>query len=141
MSVSLYAIRKAGSEFVRVRLGASIEEEFANPAFCNWANERARAILALLGFDSIEWGEISILEAQVAIRRARSALARREGVTWGEEIQCGSPRTREDGSIELRPVRVVRGACSREYLEREIDRVVSFVSLVASKGATHIQWN
>lgn len=141
MTVSLYAVTKTGSDFVRVRLGASIEEEFAHPAYCNWANERARSLFALLGYASIEWGEISILEAQVAIIRARSALARGEGVTWEEEIRHGAPRARRDGTVDLRPVRAVRGGCDRSYLAREIERVAAFVAAVAAKGATHVQWN
>ena len=140
MSVSLYAVNKQANPERGVRLAATIEAEFAHPCFCNWANPRARSILALLGFTEIEWGEISILQAQAAIVRARAALARGEGVTWGESIQYGAPRAHANGVVDLHPVRVVSGGCDRSYLRHEIERVACFVAHVAQKGATHVRW-
>lgn len=94
------------------------------------------AVLAVLGLP--EHGACSLPEARRAVIRARNRdLA---PFTSPEEVEHGRPRPREDGTVELRPVRFIAFSIDAERLLRMVDRVEALVTRAGSAGASQITW-
>jgi hypothetical protein len=107
--------------------------------FFNWSNGNARLVLNLLGFSGDDlYGEATIVECRRAVMRARSRNA--EQYTRPEEIVYDAPRVNEDGTVELRPVRVYSFGLDAPGVCERMEAFAAFVEVAAKLGATHIHW-
>jgi len=105
----------------------------------NWSNRNARLVLALLGLeDPYLSGEASVAECRRALMLARSRDA--SAYTRGEEVEYGAPRPNEDGTIELKPVRMLSYGLDSEGVRHRMEAFAQFVEVAAKLGATHIRW-
>lgn len=111
------------------------------PIYINWANGNAFPILTLLGIPeaNLECGNLSIPKARQAIFRALNKPV--DSAVREEEIVYGKPRQHEDGTIELKPVRVHSAGLSEEKIIERLNRLMEFVLLSAEQGATEISWS
>ncbi len=109
------------------------------------ANATARAVLHLLGVPERDDGD---LIGQIPIQRLRSALLgararlRRDpaAYTIAGEVIHGPPRAEPDGSILLRPVRLVSCGVDEWRLAARLDLMEQLVSNLVACGATHVSW-
>lgn len=107
--------------------------------FFNWSNGNARLVLSMLGFSGDDlYGEATIVECRRAVMRARSRDAAQ--YTRPEEIVYGAPRANEDGTVELKPVRVHSGGLDTSGVRERMEAFAQFVEVAAKLGATHIHW-
>ena len=106
----------------------------------NLANGNAVLLLGALGLDSAPSGELSVPEARRAIIRARSR-SDLTPFTREQETVYGRPRANEDGSVELRPVRLSSMGVDKERVASYIERFASLVEESADRGATTIFWD
>ncbi len=127
----------------RIYLSDDSEGDLNDPRSMNLANDNARAFLGLLGLgtDCDLYGEVPLPEARRAIIRARATFHCRVGAFLREEaVVFGRPRVHDDGTVELRPVRVWIGGVDEDYLARQLDRLAVLVEALAERGATHLGW-
>lgn len=118
--------------------GVESVEESDRPEL-NLANLNATALLSALALANDFGGQVSLADARRAVMRAR---ARKSLAPFGfaSEAVHGAPRTNEDGSIELRPLRVHSFGLDADGLKDRVERFASFVEESASRGATVIFW-
>jgi hypothetical protein len=128
----------------RIHLHDDPQEDITDPRNVNLANPNARAFLVFLRLqDAGEdlYGNVPIPEVRRAIMRARATFHQRAHAFVRRcEIIHGKPGVNEDGSVELRPVRVWVGGIDEEYLMRQLDRLGVLVGELAERGATHLGW-
>lgn len=127
----------------RIHLRDDPQDDLTDPRNVNLANTNARAFLAFLDLqDQREdlYGEAPIPEVRRAIMRARATFHQRAYFVRSPQIINGSPRVNDDGSVELRPVRVWIGGIDEEYLMRQLDKLEVLVEELAERGATHLGW-
>jgi hypothetical protein len=121
--------------------GTGIERnELDDRPSVNWNNGNAQAILAALGVPFEYGGEMTIADARRAVMRAR-ARTDLTPFTRPEKVVYGRPRVNEDGSVELRPLRMFGGGLDTESVHRHIEQFARFVEESASRGATTITWS
>ena len=73
--------------------------------------------------------------------RARATFHQRAySFVRSPQIINGSPRVNDDGSVELRPVRVHIAGIDEDYLMRQLDKLEVLVGELAERGATHLGW-
>lgn len=143
MSVSFFAQNHLDSTMVRTSSGsykryAKVELPAAWEDL-NWSNGNARLVLSMLGFSGDDlYGEAPIADCRRAVMRARSRKA--EQYTREEEIVHGAPRTNEDGTVELKPVRMHSFGIDAEGILHRVNAFAQFVEVAAKLGATHIHW-
>jgi hypothetical protein len=118
--------------------GVELMEESDAPSL-NLANDNAMLLLQVLGLQPEFYGEMGLAQARRAVMRARSR-SDLTPFTREDETVHGRPRTNEDGSVELRPLRVHTQGVTMNRLESYIDRFAAFVEESASRGATEIHW-
>lgn len=117
--------------------------EFGGP---NFHNAGGAVIIHILSeatdraLDTVS-GQVTIHEALRALMAAGHLFDRLAPQHVVEpSVVHGAPRTNEDGTVELRPVRLIDCGLSLEGIERRFDELVSFVDLAAQAGATDISW-
>lgn len=104
----------------------------------NLANDNAFLVLALLGLPVAPAGECTIAEARRALLRARNRRVDR--YAREDEVVHGAPCEREDGAVELRPIRVWVRGLSVDRLAGYVERLDTLVRDGAAAGATKIVW-
>ncbi len=106
----------------------------------NLANANARALLAALGLETDEYlcGQCTVAEARRAVMRARNTNL--SHLERAEERRYGAPRRREDGSVEMRPLRVLAYGLSADGLLERVARFERLVAHAAELGAAEIYW-
>ncbi len=109
-----------------------------NPICLNLANHNAFRLLALLGLPVAPAGECTIAEARRAILRARNVKV--SSYVREDEVVHGAPREREDGAVELRPIRTWIRGLSVEGLAGYVERLDVMVRNGGEAGATKIVW-
>lgn len=94
--------------------------------------------LPMFGLTELE-GELPIPH----VRRALLLAKNRDHARFEcpETIVHGPPRTREDGAIELRPVRMWSSGVDGERIAGILDRVEAFVDRAVTRGATVVRWS
>jgi hypothetical protein len=86
-------------------------------------------------------GEVSIADARRALMRARATFEREAPKhVRPTEIEHSAPRVREDGTVELRPLRAYWFGLDEEGLIGRLERFRQFVEAIAERGATHVAW-
>jgi hypothetical protein len=119
------------------------DADLDDPRAMNLANDNAAALFGLLGLhaDDDLCGEAPLPEVRRAIIRARATFERRVGAFLRDgAVVYGRPRVGDDGTVELRPVRVVAFGIDEQYLWRQLDRLEVLVAALAERGATHLGW-
>jgi hypothetical protein len=120
--------------------GTGVEtREDSDKPYVNWANGNAYRMLEVLGLLVDDWGEIPLAAARRAVIRATSrsdvsAFARTE------ERFYGKPRLAEDGTVELRPLRVFAKGLLVDDIQERITQFAEFVQESEKRGATKISW-
>jgi hypothetical protein len=125
----------------RIHLRDDPQEDIDDPRSVNLANTNARAFLTFLGLGDGEdlYGSVPIPEVRRAIMRARATFHERAySFVRGSEIVHGKPRVNDDGTVELRPMRVWVGGINEDYLMRQLDKLEVLVEALAERGATHL---
>lgn len=108
--------------------------------FFNWSNANAQAVLGMLGFSGDRlYGEATLAECRHAVMRARAQGFRAH--TREEEVTYGAPRANADGTIELKPVRMLSFGLGEAGLIERVECFAQFVEVVAALGATHVSWD
>ena len=135
MSISAIAYKKQGEEVALLHISGP-----------NWHNAGARGVLELLGVVK-EGGDIwdtplvSLPEARCMVARAKMRLQGNiDRLLHGERIEHGPPRMRDDGVIELNPIRCYEGGAYKEDFERRIHEFENFIEDAHSMGADLIGW-
>lgn len=113
--------------------------DLGEEVYFNLCNDNAMAMLRALGLPAEYTGECGIPEARRAIMRAR-ATGSAANHTRADEAIYGEPRANEDGTVELRPLRIFSQGLDEDGLVRRINLFAEIIELAATKGATHIQW-
>jgi hypothetical protein len=86
-------------------------------------------------------GEVSVPDARRALIRARATFERKAPrLVRHAAIEYGAPRTQEDGTVELRPLRMIEVGLDEEGMVDRLDRFARFVDAVSERGATHVAW-
>jgi hypothetical protein len=127
----------------RVDLHDDPEADDSDPRNFNLSNMNGRAFLDFLGLESEDGpcGEASIADMRRAIFRAVNTFDRaikpftRETVT-----EYGTHRVNDDGTVELRPIRVVEFGIDESYFAQRLAQLATLVEALAARGATHITW-
>lgn len=120
--------------------GSGIEvNELDDRPSLNLSNANARVILRTLGIAPDDCGDLPIADARRALMRARSR-GDLSPFARPEEAVHGRPRAREDGSIELRPLRLWGAALDADGIQDRIERFARLVEESASRKATLIMW-
>jgi hypothetical protein len=119
--------------------GSGVERVPREDSPClNLANDNAFRLLALLGLPVAPAGECTIAEARRALLRARNGKV--GNYVRQDEVVHGAPCEREDGTIELRPIRVWIGGLSVERLTAYVDRLEAVVQDGGERGAKKLVW-
>jgi len=95
-------------------------------------------VLRALGLAAEPYGQCTIAEARRALLRARNQDVRH--LLSEDEVHYGAACEREDGAIELRPVRGHSKGLSRDDLARRVSAFEAFVRQAADAGAQVIHW-
>lgn len=150
MSVSFFGIDHRhleatpyGAFPTRVRLSNDAEGDLSDARSVNLANENAVALFGLLGLDPGDGlcGGAPLPDVSRAIMRAKATFRRRVGAFLREDVVVyGEPRVNEDGTVELRPVRVWSAGIDADYLWRQLDRLEVLVQALEARGAKHLGW-
>jgi hypothetical protein len=106
----------------------------------NWANANAHAVMGVLGFTMDYYGDMPITEARRALLRGRNR-SDLSAYTRPVERIYGQPRANEDGSVELRPLRMHTFGLDTEDLASRVEQFASFVEESERRGATQISWD
>ena len=86
-------------------------------------------------------GEVSLAEARRAVMRARARFeTAAPKLVRPPEVEHGAPCLREDGTVELRPLRAVWFGLDEDGLAWRLERFGEFIEAVAERGATHVAW-
>lgn len=121
--------------------GTGLEEvETSDTPTVNFANTNAMDLFRAMGRVCPDcYGEMSLADARRGIMRAlnRSDLS---AFTREAEIAFGAPRDEEDGTVELKPIRMMSRGSSVADVQRRIADFQAFVEEAASRGATMINW-
>lgn len=120
--------------------GTGVESrQDSDKPYVNWCNGNAVVMIRVLGLRGAEHGDASIAEARRAVIRAtsRSDLS---AYARPDEHVYGQPRTDENGTIELRPLRVVSQGLDAGDIKERIEQFAEFVEESARRGATRIWW-
>jgi hypothetical protein len=105
----------------------------------NFANGNARIVLEVLGLDSNDlFGELPVAGMRRALMRGRARNL--ESYTRSEETMHGAPSRREDGTIELRPIRGFACGLSAAEIRARLEQLSAMVEKSAEMGATVIRW-
>jgi hypothetical protein len=103
------------------------------------ANDRGNRLLRILGLPVAPYGELFLPEARRALVRARNRSSLASFVVGPVEIR-GEPRKRQDGAVELRPLRSFEAGVSETSLRFYVDRFSEIVDEAGRRGATRILW-
>jgi hypothetical protein len=104
----------------------------------NFATGNALPLLGALGLPREPYGECTIAEAKRALLRASNVSL--ESYTRATEIHYGAPCEQDDGTIELKPVRLHIKGLSVQDLARRVAEFAAFVRASAEAGASKILW-
>lgn len=104
----------------------------------NLANGNAMSLLGALRIEPDYCGSLSIEAARRAVIRARNSSL--QAFVRPEVVEHGKPRVLEDGTIQMRPLRLFAAGLSEEGLEEFIARFAALVEASAERGATEISW-
>lgn len=120
--------------------GKGIEHvEDDNLPMFNVSNEMAKVLLALFHLEGMD-GSMSLAEARRGIMRARSKSDISEYVVPEDRVY-GKPVVREDGTVELRPLRMLSFGVSSDRILDRLQAFINFVEESAHLGATTISWS
>ena len=121
----------------------AFEDEMPAECFLNISNMNAVAFFTLLGVDSHNddgfCGSMTLPEARRAIMRARNMNPVR--VLREASVTYGAPRANEDGTVELRPIRVMEMALTIGQIEHYITALECIVVHATAQGASKIWWS
>jgi hypothetical protein len=146
-----------------LRCGATgIEEGWTESLSLNLNNVNASALIALLALGTIAlqrgvsaddvagWtlfaaaGTAGMMTLPEARRRVMGARARFErlapALVRAETITVGGPSLRDDGVVELRPVRAIAPAFTAEDLRERLERFADLLEEGARRGAVEVYW-
>jgi hypothetical protein len=145
VSVSFYAENRRASSMTLRGMGAKRayeRVEIPDAYDFNWSNGNAAKVLALLGLASEDLaGETSIEECRRAVIKATARLnGSAQEYTRPEYVEYGSPRENEDGTVELKPVRILSFGLDEAGLKSRVDCFSQYVEVAANAGATHVMW-
>ena len=116
--------------------GFEVAEENDAPSL-TWANANAALLLAVLGLPPAP-AEADLHECRRAVIRARSRdLAQ---FARPDEVVHGPPRVRDDGVIELRPLRQFARGLSTSDLRNRLTAFAAFIDEVALRGGSKVWW-
>jgi hypothetical protein len=105
----------------------------------NMSNTNAFTFLRFLGLEADYCGSMGLPEARRAIMKARSrsevSRYTRQDVTF-----FGAPRAKDDGTVELRPLRGVSFGLNESDLQMRLTAFAGMVERGAEKGATEVYW-
>jgi len=119
--------------------GAGVERvPRENPLCLNLANDNAFRLLALLGLPVTPLGECSIAHARRALLRARNVDLGNH--VRDDEVVQGTPCEREDGTVELRPIRAWIRGLSVDRLAGYVERLDAVVRTGEAARATKLVW-
>lgn len=109
--------------------------------YINWSNGNGYPILRLLGVaeDDLYSGEMSISEARRALLKALNSSV--DQAERPEEKVYGKPRQNEDGTWELKPVRMFSPGMNESDIKDRLYRLMDFVKYSARQGASKIYWS
>ena len=136
MSISAIAYTKSEGEY----------PELVDLRGPNWHNAGARGVLELLGVVEVGgdiWNTplVTLPEARHMVVQAKMRLQGNiDRLLHGERIEHGPPRMRDDGVIELHPVRVYERGAYKEDFERRIREFEDFIEHADGMGADLIGW-
>lgn len=104
----------------------------------NLANDNARILFSILKID-IDQMESSIPEIKRGLIRAQNQDLSR----WvrDEEKLYGEPTEREDGLIEMRPLRAIKFGLTKEKLDKYLNALRYLVKVHEEKGASKLIWS
>lgn len=119
--------------------GIEMREESDAPTL-NLSNEGTLLLFKALGLNHDLTGDLPIPEARRAIMRARSR-SDLSPFTCGPEVKYSAPRTEEDGSVVLRPLRLYSPGVDTNRMASFITRFANFVEAAVTRGATTIHWD
>jgi hypothetical protein len=147
VSIDFYGTDHAHRDPRAPEFPAALHLEDDDPRQLNWNVGNAAALWPLLGLPAHggevpQHGEVPIPDARRALVRAR-ALFDREAPRLARpaKLEHGGPRRREDGAIELRPLRAFSARLDVEGIARRVDAFARFVEAIGERGATHIAWS
>jgi hypothetical protein len=109
-----------------------------NPLTLNLANDNAFRLLALLGLPVAPAGKSTLAEARRALLRARNG--RVDHYAREDEVVHGTPSEREDGTVELRPVRAWIRGLGVDRLAGYVDQLEALVQSAGKRGAKELVW-
>jgi hypothetical protein len=100
----------------------------------------ARAVFRFLDLEiDLDGGDRDIPTIRRAIVRAR-ALGNAAEFGQPYRIEYAPPRENSDGSIEMRPPRLIDCGLDAERILRHVDTIESYLVAAADLGATHLTW-
>lgn len=119
--------------------GSGVEKErHTDLPEMNLANLNALLLLEALGIEE-SFGSLPVHEARRALMRAKSRSSL-QPFTRQDEVLYGRPQAKDNGVVELRPVRVRSMGVDENRMASYIERFSALVEESASRGATEITW-
>jgi hypothetical protein len=110
----------------------------------NWANANAAVMLGLMGFsgNDLYVGQEGLPEMRRALMlaRARVESGRAGQMTREDRIVFGAPRAQDDGTMNLRPIRLMEVGLDLEGIRTRLDLFSAFLDEAAKLGADEIWW-
>jgi hypothetical protein len=143
-----YDARRPHPKFAGAFESVELPEERWPAGGLNLANGNARLLLKLLDlhwearpdWDGLD-GSCSLPEARRAVVGARARFDRKApALARPARVEYGKPRTNEDGTVELRPVRLFEMGADEDYLAGRLDAFEKLLGDLERAGATHVSW-
>lgn len=110
----------------------------------NWNNGNAVVMLGLMGFSGNElmYGQEGLPEMRRALMlaRARVESGRAEQMTREDRIVFGPPRAQDDGTMNLRPIRLMEQGLDIEGIKTRLEQFSAYLDEAAKLGADEIWW-
>lgn len=116
--------------------------DLGDDIYVNFANTNARALLDMIGLAGRDLeGSLPIADMRRALMGVRARFDRIVVKYVREDrTEYGEPRVREDGAVDLRPVRVCECGTDEGEIKCRLDALTKLVDAAAAAGATDITW-
>ena len=142
MSISIYATDHNRPHPRLPEFPAAIHFEVGDPRNVNWSNANASILFALLGVGESLIGEAPLPDVRRGIIRARATFdTRAPKLARPDAVAYGAPRTCDDGTVELRPIRMLSFGLDEEGMRTRLVAFERAVEALADLEATHIAWD